>query len=136
MIKSIKIIIIINVIDRNIRIFILFFIEQCFFVSFRFRFDLSRIFRNNFNDVETTKFMSNVVHQIINRVFIAFFFVSIFDFVNLKNVFRTLNLFCEIIRFIQNFEQVTFVFVFVFNFALNSKFEISLSIFNAIGVCK
>ena len=69
-------------------------------------------------------------------MFIVFFFVSIYDFVNLKNVFRISSLFFEIIRFIQNFEQIIFTFVFVFNFVFNLKFEISLSIFNVIDVYK
>ena len=44
--------------------FILFFIKQNFF--FRFRFDLSKKFQKNFNDVKTTKFVLNVIYQIIN----------------------------------------------------------------------
>ena len=135
-VKSIKIIIIINVLDRNIRIFILFFIKHCFFLSLRFRFDLSKNFQNDFNDVRTTKFVSSVIYQIINRMFVALFFVSIFDFVTLKDVFRISNLFFEIIRFIQNLEQIIFAFVFLFNLVFSSKFQISLSIFNAIDVCR
>ena len=77
-IKSIKIIIISNVIDRNIRIFILFFVKQCFFLSFCFCFDLSKKFQNNFNNAKTSKFVLNVIYQIINRMFIAFCFR--FDF--------------------------------------------------------
>ena len=72
----------------------------------------------------------NVIHRSINRMS---FSVSIFDFVDLKNVFRILKFF-EVIRFIQSFEQIIFAFVLVFNFAFNLKFEISLSILNAIDV--
>ena len=43
------------------------------FFSLRFCFYLSKIFQNNFNDVKITKFVSNVIHQIINRMFIVFF---------------------------------------------------------------
>ena len=62
MIKSIRTIIIINVIDLNIRISILFSIEQCLCFSFRFRFDLSKILQNDFNDTKTTKFILNVIY--------------------------------------------------------------------------
>ena len=65
---------------------------------------------------------------------VALLFNSILDFVDLKDASLILNLFFEIIRFIQNFEQVTFAFVLVFSLAFNLKFEISLSIFNAIDV--
>ena len=75
------------------------FIKQCFFLSFRFGFDLLKTLQNNFNYARTTKFVSNVIYQIINRMFVVFFFVSIFDFVNLKSVFCISNLFFEIIRF-------------------------------------
>ena len=107
-----------------------------FFFSFRFRFDLSKNFQNDFNDAKKTKFISNVIYQIINLMFVVFFFVSFFDFVNLKNVSFISNLFFEINRFIQNLEQITFTFVLVFNFAFNFEFEISLSIFNAINLYK
>ena len=99
MIKSIKIIIIINVIDLNTRILILFFIKQCFVLLLCFRFDLSKNFQKIFNNAKTTKLVLNMIHQIINRM-CNVFFVLIFDFVNLKNVFRILNLFFETIRFI------------------------------------
>ena len=62
MIKSIKIIIIINVIDRVFRFFILFFIKQCSFLLLRFRFDLSKNFQNKFNDARTREFVSIVIY--------------------------------------------------------------------------
>ena len=120
-IKSIRIIIIINVIDRNIRIFILSFIEQCFFLSFGFRFNLSKNFQNNFNDARTTKFVSNVIHQIINRMFVIFFFVLILDFVNLKKVFRNSNLFFRNNSFHSKFRTSYFRFCFRFQFRFQFK---------------
>ena len=123
-------------IDRNIRISILFLIERCLFFSLRFRFNFLKNFQNDFNDVSTTKFGLNVIYQIIDRIFVVLLFVLILDFVDLKDVFRTSNLFFEIIRFIQSFEQITFAFVFVFSLAFNLEFEISLSTFNVIDVYK
>ena len=104
------------------------------FFSFRFCLDLSKIFQNDFNDARTTKVVLNVIYRIINRMFVVIFFGSILDFVNLKNLFRISNLFFEIIRFIQNFEQVIFAFVLVFSLVFNLKFEILFLIYNAIDV--
>ena len=129
-----KIIIIITAIDRNIRFLFLFFLEQCFFFRFVFVLICQKTFKIISIMQKQQKLISNVIHRIIDRMLVGFFFVSILDFVNLKNVFLISNLFFEIIRFIQNFEQIIFVFVLVFNLILSLKFEISLSIFNAIDV--
>ena len=76
-IKSIKIIIIINLIDRNIQIFRLFFIEQCFFfVSFSFRFvkDFLKWFQRCKNNKTCFKYNSSSHKSNVCRFFFRFDF--------------------------------------------------------------
>ena len=54
------------------------FYKAMFFFSFRFRFALSKILQNDFNNTKTTKFVLNVIHHMIDRMFVLFLFILIF----------------------------------------------------------